>query len=152
MKRDSPRIQGQAEPSSVSDPVGKTPAIIPPQQPKKGVLGVFISLRQRNFRLFWFGQMNSLCGDRLCHAGHDDAPIGHSGPPEWARHELTGALLRWKPQLGYLLMGWLSGLCGAPIATLLGAFLSLVVVGAGWRSALTIVAKRSSGVLGDGVG
>jgi len=34
--------------------------------------------------------------------------------------------------LGYLLMGWLSGLCGAPIAMLIGAFLSLVVAGAGW--------------------
>ena len=34
--------------------------------------------------------------------------------------------------LGYLLMGWLSGLFGAPIALLIGAFLSLLVVGAGW--------------------
>ncbi|HLZ81301.1 MAG TPA: hypothetical protein VKP04_06690 [Ktedonobacteraceae bacterium] len=53
--------------------------------------------------------------------------------------------------LGYLLMGWLSGLCGAPIVMLIGAFLSLVVVGAGWRSVSTIVAKRSSGVIGGGV-
>jgi len=100
MKRDSPRIQGQPEPSSVSDPEGKTPAIIPPQQPKKGVLGAFISLRQRNFRLFWFGQMNSLYGDSLCHASHDDAPNSHSGPPEWARHKRAGALLRRKPAAG----------------------------------------------------
>jgi MFS family permease len=34
--------------------------------------------------------------------------------------------------LGYLLMGWLSGLCGAPIAVLTGALLSLLVAGAGW--------------------
>jgi MFS family permease len=34
--------------------------------------------------------------------------------------------------LGYLLMGWLSGLFGAPIALLIGAFLSLMVAGAGW--------------------
>src|SRR5713101_10211186 len=34
--------------------------------------------------------------------------------------------------LGYLLMGWLSGLYGAPSAMLIGALLSLLVVGAGW--------------------
>jgi MFS family permease len=34
--------------------------------------------------------------------------------------------------LGYLLMGWLSGLFGAPIAMLIGALLCLLVVGAGW--------------------
>jgi MFS family permease len=34
--------------------------------------------------------------------------------------------------LGYLLIGWLSGLYGAPIALLIGALLSLLVVGAGW--------------------
>jgi MFS family permease len=34
--------------------------------------------------------------------------------------------------LGYLLMGWLSGLYGAPIALLIGALLSLLVAGAGW--------------------
>jgi hypothetical protein len=34
--------------------------------------------------------------------------------------------------LGYLLMGWLSVLCGAPIAMLIGALLSLLVAGAGW--------------------
>jgi MFS family permease len=34
--------------------------------------------------------------------------------------------------LGYLLMGWLSGLYGAPSAMLTGALLSLVVAGAGW--------------------
>ena len=34
--------------------------------------------------------------------------------------------------LGYLLMGWLSGLYGAPIAMLIGALLSLLVAGAGW--------------------
>jgi MFS family permease len=34
--------------------------------------------------------------------------------------------------LGYLLMGWLSGLCGPSSALLIGALLSLVVAGAGW--------------------
>jgi MFS family permease len=34
--------------------------------------------------------------------------------------------------LGYVLMGWLSGLYGAPIAILIGALLSLLVVGTGW--------------------
>jgi len=34
--------------------------------------------------------------------------------------------------LGYLLMGWLSGLYGAPIAMLSGALLSLLIVGSGW--------------------
>jgi len=34
--------------------------------------------------------------------------------------------------LGYLLMGWLAGLFGAPIAMLIGALLCLLVVGAGW--------------------
>ena len=34
--------------------------------------------------------------------------------------------------LGYLLMGWLSALFGAPIAMLTGALLSLLVAGAGW--------------------
>jgi MFS family permease len=34
--------------------------------------------------------------------------------------------------LGYLLMGWLAGLCGAPIAMLIGALLCLLVAGAGW--------------------
>ncbi len=34
--------------------------------------------------------------------------------------------------LGYMLMGWLSGLYGAPIALLIGALLSLMVAGAGW--------------------
>ena len=39
-----------------------TPAIITPQQPRKGLLRAFTSLRQRNFRLFWCGQMISLTG------------------------------------------------------------------------------------------
>ena len=34
--------------------------------------------------------------------------------------------------LGYLLMGWLAGLYGAPDALLIGAALSLLVMGAGW--------------------
>ncbi len=34
--------------------------------------------------------------------------------------------------LGYLLMGWLASQFGAPVATLLGALLCLLVAGAGW--------------------
>jgi len=34
--------------------------------------------------------------------------------------------------LGYLLIGWLSGLYGAAVALLIGALLSLTVAGAGW--------------------
>jgi MFS family permease len=34
--------------------------------------------------------------------------------------------------LGYLLMGWLASLCGAPIALLIGAFLCLLVIAVGW--------------------
>ena len=40
----------------------ETPAIILPQQPEKGLLRAITSLRQRNFRLFWCGQMISLMG------------------------------------------------------------------------------------------
>lgn len=38
------------------------PAPGSPRQPGKGLLRAFSSLRQRNFRLFWFGQMISLIG------------------------------------------------------------------------------------------
>ncbi len=65
MKRGSPRSQGQAVPESISDSERETPAIIPSQQPKKGLLRAFTSLRQRNFRLFWFGQMISLMGTMM---------------------------------------------------------------------------------------
>src|SRR6266700_4469938 len=60
MKRHSPRSQGEPEPSSVSE--RETPAINPPKAPGKGLLRAFTSLRQRNYRLFWFGQMISLIG------------------------------------------------------------------------------------------
>ncbi|MGH2494547.1 MAG: MFS transporter [Ktedonobacteraceae bacterium] len=60
MKRHSPRSKGQSVPESV--PERETPALIPTQQPGKGWLRAFISLRQRNYRLFWFGQMISLMG------------------------------------------------------------------------------------------
>ena len=60
MKKHSPRSQGQPVPESVSE--RETPTIIPQQQPENGPLRAFISLRQRNFRLFWVGQMISLMG------------------------------------------------------------------------------------------
>ena len=60
MKRHSPRSQGQPVPES--NPAREIPIILPPQQPGKGLLRTFTSLRQRNFRLFWFGQMVSVIG------------------------------------------------------------------------------------------
>ena len=43
----------------------ETPAITLLQQPEKGLLRVITSLRQRNFRLFWCGQMISLIGSYM---------------------------------------------------------------------------------------
>src|SRR5260370_23590280 len=63
MKKHSPRSQGQPEHSSVSEQ--ETPAIIPPKSPGKGLLRAFTSLGQRNYRLFWFGQMISLIGSYM---------------------------------------------------------------------------------------
>lgn len=65
MKRQSRRSRGEPEPSSISDSERETPVIIPPKQAKKGLLRAFTSLRQRNFRLFWFGQMISLMGTSM---------------------------------------------------------------------------------------
>jgi len=55
----------QGEPVSESVWERETPAIIPPRSAQKGLLRAFISLRQRNFRLFWFGQMISLIGTSM---------------------------------------------------------------------------------------
>src|SRR5438876_922486 len=41
------------------------PAIITPQQPEKGLPRAFSSLRHRNYRLYWFGQMISLMGTMM---------------------------------------------------------------------------------------
>jgi MFS family permease len=60
MRRLSHRSQGRLVPESV--PERDTPPIFPPRQPDKGLLRAFTSLRHRNFRLFWFGQMISLTG------------------------------------------------------------------------------------------
>ncbi len=63
MKRRPPRSQGQAEPESV--PERETPAIILPRPPGTGLLRALTSLRQRNFRLYWYGQMISLMGSGM---------------------------------------------------------------------------------------
>jgi MFS family permease len=42
---------------------------IPPPQPSKGLLRAFSSLRLRNFRLYWFGQMISLLGTWMQRVG-----------------------------------------------------------------------------------
>lgn len=54
----SPR--SQEEPVPEGELACEAPAILPSQRP--GLLRAFSSLRQRNFRLFWFGQMISLMG------------------------------------------------------------------------------------------
>ncbi len=60
MKRHAPPLKLQSELSRVSE--RETPAILPPKPPEKGLLQAFTSLRQRNFRLFWVGQLISLLG------------------------------------------------------------------------------------------
>lgn len=60
MKRHSPHSQRQPVPGRVSE--RETTTIIMPKPPEKGLLRTFTSLRQRNFRLYWFGQMISLIG------------------------------------------------------------------------------------------
>ena len=64
MKRLSPRARERPVPASVSE--GDIPAIVAPQpQPGKRWPRAFTSLRQRNFRLYWFGQMVSLMGTSM---------------------------------------------------------------------------------------
>src|SRR2546421_4369101 len=63
MKRHPPRSQGQPVPES--DPERETPAIILPTPPGTGLLRALTSLRQRNFRLYWYGQMISLMGSGM---------------------------------------------------------------------------------------
>src|SRR5207302_9834433 len=63
MKRRPPRSQGQAEPESV--PEREIPAIILPRPPGTGLLRALTSLRQRNYRLYWYGQMISLMGSGM---------------------------------------------------------------------------------------
>ncbi len=60
MKKLFPRSQAQTVPES--GPARESSVIIPPQPLGKGLLRAFTSLRQRNFRLFWFSQMISLIG------------------------------------------------------------------------------------------
>src|SRR5205085_11830886 len=60
MRLRSNRSQGQPVPES--GPERDTPAILPPPEPDKGLLRAFTSLRHRNYRLYWFGQMISLLG------------------------------------------------------------------------------------------
>lgn len=60
MKRPSSRSQGQRAPESI--PERETPALIQPPQTGKGLSRTFTSLRHRNYRLYWSGQMISLMG------------------------------------------------------------------------------------------
>ncbi len=63
MKKRQSGFQEQPVPENGSE--RQKPAIIPPAEPKKGLLRAFISLRHRNFRLYWFGQMISLVGTSM---------------------------------------------------------------------------------------
>ena len=63
MKRHPPRSQGQPVPESV--PERETPAIILPRPPGTGLQRALTSLRQRNFRLYWYGQIISLMGSGM---------------------------------------------------------------------------------------
>ena len=87
MKRLFPRSHGEAAPESVSK--RETPAISTPRPPGKGLLRAFTSLRHRNYRLFWSGQMISLTGSYM-------QTIGQA----WLVLELTHS-------------GWQLGLVGA---------------------------------------
>ena len=60
MKKDSPGSGEQSVTESVTE--RETPANTPPKEPEKGLLRAFTSLRHRNYRLYWFGQMISLMG------------------------------------------------------------------------------------------
>ena len=65
MKRHARRSQEQVAPESVSSTEWETPVIPLLKQPKRDLLSTFTSLRQRNFRLFWFGQIISLMGSMM---------------------------------------------------------------------------------------
>jgi MFS family permease len=55
-----PATSPRGNPTHESAPDTQTPAAIP--KARRGALAGFASLRHRNFRLFWFGQMVSLIG------------------------------------------------------------------------------------------
>jgi MFS family permease len=63
MKKLAPPPQEQPLPEGA--PAPETPAISTPERPGNGLLRAFTSLRQRNFRLFWFGQLISLLGSYM---------------------------------------------------------------------------------------
>ena len=79
MKRFSPRAQRQVIPESI--PEEATPASTRTQQPKNGLLRAFTSLRHRNYRLYWSGQMISLLGSEMQAIGQDwlVLQLTHSG-------------------------------------------------------------------------
>ena len=87
MKRHSPRSQEQPVPGSVSK--RETSALLAPQRPERGLLRTFASLRQRNYRLYWSGQLISVMGTMM-------QSIGQA----WLVLELTQS-------------GWQLGLVGA---------------------------------------
>jgi MFS family permease len=60
MESHAPRSQGEAAPESASDRA--TPVATASSPPDKNLLRTITSLRQRNFRLYWSGQVISLTG------------------------------------------------------------------------------------------
>ncbi|GER91878.1 hypothetical protein KDW_60400 [Dictyobacter vulcani] len=63
MKWRLPRAQARSVPESVTEPERET--LLPPGPARTGWLRAFTSLRQRNFRLFWSGQIISLLGTMM---------------------------------------------------------------------------------------
>jgi MFS family permease len=60
MERHSPRSQGEAVPENALEQ--ETPAPIASRPSRRSLLRAFTSLRQRNFRIYWSGQIISLTG------------------------------------------------------------------------------------------
>lgn len=67
MKGHSSHPQGQSFPEDISE--RETPAILPPQRSERGLLRAFSSLRERNYRLYWSGELVSLMGTMMQSVG-----------------------------------------------------------------------------------
>jgi hypothetical protein len=74
---DTQSSQGQAEPSS--GPARKTPTILPLKPPAKGLLRVFTSLRQRNYRLYWWRLSRTMV------YVDGNSKLANIGYPNWLR-------------------------------------------------------------------
>lgn len=61
----SANLASQRQPDSESVSKKDQPTTLTPTRPARGLLRTFGSLRNRNYRLYWFGQMISLMGDSM---------------------------------------------------------------------------------------